>query len=561
MLPLLLPALLLLAPAARAQASVDDLIEEGRRLLEIGKPRTAQEHFDRAARLDGDTPRSRVWVVRGWIEAGAVDEALTATDELKAAGAPEADLDYLYGLGFHAAALAEVAAGGGTYTQGRFEDAARFLAAATETDVERYRDALLPQAEAAWYAQDLEGAQAAVMRAIELRPDDGNAHMLHGRIAFSRYSAGRAADGEIPSDETEALWRESLEAFQAAVRAWGSPRKPALQRKLAESHQQIGHLHLWKGDVQAAAPAYGAAMIFEPRALDFTQVHRSIGSEALAEQLATARAQFPKKHADDNPGAALLAWWDGYVNYDLWNLPQAEQAFHDAIDGNPDYINAWYYVFRAAYGQRKYDQALVALRTNWRQDPISLVAALSSDKDKNLAILEFLIGHLIAPENLLVGEPYREAAVVAEIQTRVVPGEPRFWNNLGLFLRDHGQQHERSLEEPAPELIAEIYEQAYAAYLTALELGPEHPAYLNDTAVMLHYYLKRDWDEAQRLYELAIERADEGLAGDTLPNDLRAWYRTARGDAETNLRRLERMRADRTGKSGRGAGSGKGAEE
>ena len=55
--------------------------------------------------------------------------------------------------------------------------------------------------------------------------------------------------------------------------------------------------------------------------------------------------------------------------------------------------------------------------------------------------------------------------------------------------------------------------------------------------------------------------ADEGLARDDLPNDLREWYTTARRDAETNLKRLERMRTDRPGKARRGAGRGKGAEE
>ena len=543
---------------ARAQASVEGLIAEGRSLLEQGKPRTAQERFDRAAVLDGATPRTRVWVVRGWIGRGEVDEALTATDELKKAGAPAADLDYLYGLGFHAAALAEVATGGGTYTQSRFEDSARFLGAATAADGARYSDAFLPLAEAAWYARDLDAAHAAALRAVELRPDDGDAHFLRGRIAFSRYSAARAADGEVASEAVEAHWREALAAFDEAVRAYGNPRKTEIQWRLAECHLQIGHLHLWKGDVEAAAPAYGAAMIWEPRAVDFTQVHGSIGSEELAALLAEARARFPKRHADDHPGAALLAWWDGYVNYDLWNLPEAEAAFHQAIAGNPDYINAWYYVFRAAYGQRKYGEALVALRANWRQDPISLVAALGTEREKNLAILEYLIGWLLEPEKLLEGEPYREAAVVAEIQTRVVPEEPRYWNNLGLFLRDHGERHEQSLAEPDPELLREIYEQAYAAYIRALDLAPGHPAYLNDTAVLLHYYLRRDWDESQRLYELAIARADEELARDDLSSDLREWYRTARHDAMGNLERLERMRTDRPGKAERAPG-GQGA--
>jgi len=109
--------------------------------------------------------------------------------------------------------------------------------------------------------------------------------------------------------------------------------------------------------------------------------------------------------------------------------------------------------------------------------------------------------------------------------------------------------------KPDKQQLDPLWRDAHAAYRHTLELEPDHPAYLNDTAVMLHYYLKRDWDEAQRLYERAVERATEELAREDLPLDLRAWYETALGDARTNLERLERMRTDRRGKSDRPLGT------
>ena len=213
-------------------------------------------------------------------------------------------------------------------------------------------------------------------------------------------------------------------------------------------------------------------------------------------------------------------------------------------------------VGRADHAQRRFDECLAALRASWHQDPDMLLESLSSDMSRNVSALESLVRWLIDVDEQLSGERYREAALIEEIRTALVPSEPRYWNNLGLFLRDHGDQLKRGLEKPDKEQLDVLWRDAYAAYRQTLELAPDHPAYLNDTAVMLHYYLKREWDEAQRMYELAIANADAELAREELSSVLRSWYETARGDAETNLKRLERMRTDRRGKSDRQLGPG-----
>jgi hypothetical protein len=95
----------------------------------------------------------------------------------------------------------------------------------------------------------------------------------------------------------------------------------------------------------------------------------------------------------------------------------------------------------------------------------------------------------------------------------------------------------------APEAVAARAERALAAYRRALALSPDDPAYLNDTAVILHYYLERDWDEARALYLRACERAEAELARAELAPELRALYSTALRDARLNLAELARRPA------------------
>jgi tetratricopeptide (TPR) repeat protein len=541
----LVPALL---AACAAPSRTETLLDEGRRQLAAGELEAARASFEAAAALDTG-PEARVWVVRSWIAEGRIEEALAACDELKEAGADPADLDYLYGLAFHASALREAAAGGSAYTQGEFEDAARFLSAATEADPERYGDAYFALAEAAWYAADLSTASEAAARAVERRPTDMGTLLLRGRVAFSRYSAARAADAAAP--ELDGLWEEARAAFEAAVDAGAAGAgAERTQYELALAHGQLANLHLWREDQEAAALAFGEALAWDPRALDFNQVREALGGERFAALVLGAREEFAARHPPDgpsgpdgdgatHPGASLLTWWAAFGAFGQGQMAEAEALFLEAVEENPDYVNCWYYIFRTAYGQRAYEQSLIALRTHAAQNQAELLGLLAGDRELNLRILEFLVGWLIDLEEQ-PRERFREAALVAELTTLVAPAEPRYWNNLGLFLRDHGDQLKLARPAPEPAELEPLWESAYAAYQRALELAPDHPAYLNDTAVMLHYYLKRESERAEAMYARAIERADEELASASLPAADRDWFETVKEDATGNLEKLRR---------------------
>ena len=530
-----------------------ELLARGRGLLAAGRAEAALESLEKALEEAGaESPEgveAGVWLARAWLALDRVDDALGLTDELKARGAAAADLDYLYGLGFLGAAKREAAGGGGTYTQGQFQDATAFLAKATEADAERYGDAFLPLAEAAWYAGELELARAAAERAVERAPADTGALVQRGKIAFSRYTQARG-DGQ-PGEAEQALWTATREAFQAAAAAYGKPTEELPQFELAGVHEELANLHLWREDRDAAAEAFVRALAWDPRALDsadFNRLRESLGDERFEATTARGLEAFEARHgsaaggdATPHPGGPLLAWWAGYAAFVNADLPAAEKHFARAVQ-SPGYLNSWYYVFRSAYGQRRYDPALIALRTYWQQDPDGLLALMAGQQELNLRILEYLVGWLIDAEQQ-DRERYAEAAVLADIMTRLVPGEARYWNNLGLFLRDYGDQLKRLRPPYVAAELAELFERAFVAYERTLELAPDHPAYLNDTAVMLHYYLERDYDRAEAMYQRAIERAEEELAAGRLSTSDSGWFDSARTDALDNLEKLRAKRA------------------
>jgi tetratricopeptide (TPR) repeat protein len=83
-------------------------------------------------------------------------------------------------------------------------------------------------------------------------------------------------------------------------------------------------------------------------------------------------------------------------------------------------------------------------------------------------------------------------------------------------------------------------EKAYELYSKALALEPENPAYLNDTAVMLHYYLDRELERAKEMYKQANARAKVLLERKDLKPDERELYKIAERDSRNNLAKLEK---------------------
>ena len=197
--------------------------------------------------------------------------------------------------------------------------------------------------------------------------------------------------------------------------------------------------------------------------------------------------------------------------------------------------NAWFYVGLARQYRKDSEGALVAMHAGWDADPAAMVTA-AVGMQGSLRAFEDLLGWCASqepPRNL-------EAAFLSEMLTSALPREPRYWNNLGLFLRDEGERLElaayhKKAPEPDKALLTDLYNRSYRAYEHALELAPDDPQLLNDTGLMLHYHLGPDLAQAEEMYRRAINLAEMRLEDPGISAQDRERFTATRDDATKNL--------------------------
>ena len=151
------------ASAPKPRLSESELaarIERGRALLDAGRLAEAEAEFAAAAAADGDSLRTRMWILRCWMALGRTNDPLAALAALRRAGAAGPEMNYLYGMAFARRAEGHMAQGvTDSSVEMNFQDAKDRLVESVKTDAVRYRDAFLSLAHAAWFTQDLETAR------------------------------------------------------------------------------------------------------------------------------------------------------------------------------------------------------------------------------------------------------------------------------------------------------------------------------------------------------------------------------------------------------------------
>jgi Tfp pilus assembly protein PilF len=534
-------------PPQRSSTALDASIARGRALLDSGQPAEAEAVFAAAAAADGDSLRTRMWVLRAWMDQGRSNDTLDALDELSRAGESGADLDYLYGMAFARRAEGYLADGvADSSVEMNFLDAREKLHAAVQADAERYHDAFLPLANAAWFEQELDTARWAADRAVELDPGAPQAWLVRGKIAFAQFLA---VQGEEPeSAAADALWSAATESFRNAVERSGSPAGEDARARLAEAATQLGHAMVWKQKGPEATDAYATAIAWDPQGFDYERAieflravppspdERPSGFRAALE-VGRTRLETGLAPADP-PGAATLLWWLGWARFTEADWSGAEEAFLRALEREPEYANSWFYIGLARQYRRDSEGALRAMHTGWDADAAEMVRTAAAAGGA-LRAFENLIGWCATqepPRNL-------DAAFLAEMLAQAMPEEPRHWNNLGLFLRDEGERleydaYKKKIPEPDPALLDELYARSYRAYQRALELNPADPQLINDTALMLAYHLDGDLAEVEGRYRRALALVDATLASPDLSAEDRARFEQTRKDIGINLKYL-----------------------
>lgn len=180
--------------------------------------------------------------------------------------------------------------------------------------------------------------------------------------------------------------------------------------------------------------------------------------------------------------------------------------------------------FRA---NRQFDASSQAMVHMVQRDPAAFTALIAAQPDPSAVAVE-LGGSLgaifqtmqggagVRGNNIMTGKNILAALCAVD------PRDADLWNNYGVVARD-----------------VQAYEESWKAYEKAIALRPDDANLLNDGAVILHYYLHRDYDKAQEMYEKAIEISTELLkAPDKLTADQLESARKAKREATDNMANL-----------------------
>ncbi len=374
------------ALASPVDGTVEQLLAAARELLLDERPEEALVWFEQAAEADSHSFRTRLWVLRAWMDLGRSNDTLDAIDELSRSGETGPELDYLYGMAFARRAQGHIAAGvTDSSVQMNFIDAVDQLQSAVNAAPQRFSDAYLALAESAWYVQDLEVARDAAEQAVRYHPEQGRAWLQLGKVAMSQF---RTAQGvEAWGDQAGAHWSRAHAAFERAVEVLGRPvDRPARQARLADAALQLGHARVWKQRVPQAADAYAVAIGWSPATQDYSTLYNLLQppqpatsaagapgpsapsrpnsgapSEAAPEPLPAAtyfhRAleegtrRFQETFGPDDPRDAGLLWWLGWARGAMGRPADAEQAYLASLAKEPAYVNAWFQVALARFAQ------------------------------------------------------------------------------------------------------------------------------------------------------------------------------------------------------------------
>jgi tetratricopeptide (TPR) repeat protein len=176
-----------------------------------------------------------------------------------------------------------------------------------------------------------------------------------------------------------------------------------------------------------------------------------------------------------------------------------------------------YQLARRYSAERRYAPAAEALVQMVRRDAALLTAWVRQET----AITQVAVELSWSVSALFQSRPQQAKDVLAAL-CAAEPRDADIFNNLGLVARDLG-----------------AFDESWRAYEKALALQPDNANLLNDGAVILHYYLHRDYDKCQEMYERAIEISTALLEQpDALTPDQKAAAEKAKTEATDNMANL-----------------------
>lgn len=358
---------------------------------------------------------------------------------------------------------------------------------------------------------ELEAAREAIARARDRDLDPRRAEQLEGEL---EYFAALRALGEVESAADDGTFEKAEAALLGLLQTSADS---------AELYFRLGDLRHTFEHWDAALDAYGQGLALHPFAAPYLELLLAYLAVPEFEQKTAAifdataeRALKEAPRNDPRPGFALFC--QGQARLQQLDHAQAAERFREALERDP------------ALGVRcQLGRGEAAFRAgNHAEATRAFLAALELDREQVLALVRHwrkgrsLAGAWIFLANQEMESGHRKAACdLLGAAVEFTPEDTASWNNYAFLCRELGR-----------------HEESYRAYSRVIELAPEHPRYLNDCAVLLQYYLKRDPERAAALYDQAIAAAEKILADPRTSSATETSTREALRDARNNREKL-----------------------
>lgn len=503
----------LVTPAQDWKAAVD----RGKQQLFDGDVDGAVASFAEAHSASGGDVATELWVLRGRVAKGDVDGAFDRIVAIDASGEADGpDLSYVIGAARFATAEGMAAAGSGA-APGAYQEAAGYLKDATSAAPDGYPDAWAMLATSGLRGGDLEAATTAVTRALELR-DDTETRVLAAKVRTQR---GIALLGkESTKDAGQAFLRQAVEDTDAAASNLEEASKNA--NTLADIHLQKGMALVYLAERDAAKDAYAEALRWNPTMADYGQMMAWLkGEDADAlfiQALREGADRFEEQWGEDERADALLHWWLGYAEHFALEYDASIASFETALAKSPNYTSCHWYIGLSHWRKAEAvtgDEAKVQEHLSAAADAWEAHASKNRSEFAATAMAQGNIAFIgrAVQQTWKDGRPDLSNVLAARFGDLLVlanPNDALNWSSAGVVNRDAGLAVQRREPEDPPKSAEAYFERSLDCYERAITLE-RRPEFLNDGAVILHYYLERDYDKAIEMYDAAEALAVEWL--------------------------------------------------
>ncbi|MFT7667423.1 MAG: Tfp pilus assembly protein PilF [Planctomycetota bacterium] len=385
-------------------------------------------------------------------------------------------------------------------------------------------------------------------------------------LYFSAYTS--AKNGAIAEDKAPEYFESARDAIEAEI---------ALDPTVNWGWVQLSNLYLWEERREDARTTITTAIKLNPQDTVLHETQQRLAQEDSGwSEVESIYTEFAAEHEE----SAIGHWWLGRAKYEvalesmLANQDDQSETFKAAeaellrareLDETyTDACQAYEVICRDGVGWSLFyaGDLEAAEEAYWSMEELFEGGLRWEVQDRlwsGTRSLSFLLmEHNTAWEEGLGGgtqESYSEGFArlikATELADRLLTfdfEDRNNANNAGYFNRDIGVQYETQgthalqAEEPDMEKVSELFELAkghmeasYKAYVQAAILAPQDARTINDTGLILAYYLQRDIETARDYLERAISVGLPQLEAGIEDEDERTMTREAVGDAYQNL--------------------------